>query len=243
MPRVHQDRGRSRPSQRPRTWSPGTFCIRQLRQHRRETNQIASTVMKAGATQLMMNLKICGICRSAPLVQLFPHVVDPEGEPHDPDLDEGEDEEPVGPRHAVPLGEEAVGVPPDVGEAEHQRHRAEADGDPLRRVRPNSSCTKAMAGEASATEEVMPAMKRRKYHMKARTCPRSCGPGRFESTAPIAMMPKSKEPCEAIAIAPVTPKKVTAAGTAIVPPSTTSANSFVEAVARPVSVTSSSSER
>jgi hypothetical protein len=56
-------------------------------------------------------------------------------------------------------------------------------------------------------------------------------------------MPTSKLPPAAIAVAPAMPKKVTAAGIAMVPPSTTSANSFVDAVVRPVSVTSSCLER
>ncbi len=73
--------------------------------------------------------------------------------------------------------------------------------------------------------------------------PRRLPSGSCWNTTGIVAKPRLYEPPLAIATAPVTPKNVTAAGIAIVPPSTTSADSLVAAVARPLSAMSSSFER
>ena len=103
----------------------------------------------------------------------------------------------------------------------------------------NSSSRKAMAGWVRATEEVIPAMKRRKNQRAPKRWPR----GIFWKITGKAWKPKSKAPLWAMALVPSMPKKATAAGMAMVPPRMTSANSLVEAVVIPLRVMSSSSLR
>ncbi len=63
------------------------------------------------------------------------------------------------------------------------------------------------------------------------------------NTTGIVAKPRLNDPLCAIAMAPATPKKTTAAGIAIEPPSTTSAVSLVAAVAMPFSAMSSFVDR
>ena len=107
------------------------------------------------------------------------------------------------------------------------------------RFNPNSSRKKATIGVAMATEDVMPAKKRSPNHIAPSTCPA----GICWKTSGIVTKPRLKEPDCATAMAPLTPKNATAAGIAIEPPSTTSAASFVAAVASPESAMSSCDER
>jgi hypothetical protein len=104
---------------------------------------------------------------------------------------------------------------------------------------PNSSRKKAVIGVSIATDDVIPAKKRSPNHMKPSTLPS----GSCWKTTGIVAKPMLNDPDWATAIAPLTPKKTTAAGMAIVPPSTTSAVSLVAAVAMPLSVMSSFVER
>ena len=70
----------------------------------------------------------------------------------------------------------------------------------------------------------MPAIKSRKKNMPPKICPS----GIFWKTTGKAWKPRLKAPPWAMAWVSAAPKKMTAAGMAIVPPRTTSANSFVD---------------
>ncbi len=100
---------------------------------------------------------------------------------------------------------------------------------------PNSSRKNATIGVAIATDEVKPAKKSRPNHMTPNTLPS----GSCWNTTGIVAKPILNEPDEATCRAPATPKNTTAAGIAMEPPSTTSAVSFVAAVAKPDSTRSS----
>src|SRR5690606_8890655 len=104
---------------------------------------------------------------------------------------------------------------------------------------PNSSLMNAVIGVDSATDEVIPAMKSSPNHLALSTAPI----GSCWNTAGIVANTMLYDPEFAIAVAPDTPKKTTAAGIAMDPPSTTSATSLVDAVATPESRMSSLVER
>ena len=107
------------------------------------------------------------------------------------------------------------------------------------RLQPKFSSMNASAGVAIDTDEVMPAKKRRPNHITPAIAATTGPPGRLLKTSGIEMKPRSNEPPFATATAPATPKNVTTAGIASDPPSTTSAVSFVAAVAIPERVRSS----
>lgn len=101
---------------------------------------------------------------------------------------------------------------------------------------PNFSLNNAISGDVIATEDVIPANKRRMNHIAPKIKPT----GSFWKMIGMATKPKSKDPCLAMSCVVVSPRKATEMGMAIEPPKTTSANSLVADVDNPVRIQSSS---